>query len=349
MAGDALGAAAIEAADPGGMVGDIVDQPAQLTDALWRAESASIPASGSASAMLVCGMGGSAIGGDLATAAIGDRARAPFTTVRGYAPPAWADEGTFALVASYSGETEETLACFDALGAAGATRVALTTGGGLAERARGEDVPVIGVPSGMQPRAAVAYMTVAALECAALCDAAPSLRSEVEAAVTGLAERAAEWGPEADDESEAKAIAGRLAGTLPVIHGAGATRAAARRWKTQLNENAKVAAFWSELSEADHNEICGWESGRAEAPLAAVMLEDPTAPEVLARRAELTAAAIAKSGAPVERVAARGESAVERVLSLVLLGDLVSAYVAVLAGVDPTPVAAIEGFKAQLG
>ncbi|MBA2342504.1 MAG: bifunctional phosphoglucose/phosphomannose isomerase [Thermoleophilaceae bacterium] len=345
---DRLSADAIAAADPQGMVGDILDQPAQLTDALWRVESAGVAQRDAPGGLFICGMGGSAIGGDLAAAAIGDRARAPVTTVRDYATPPWLGAGALALVASYSGETEETLACFEAAGLAGATRVALTTGGTLAERARAEEVPVIGVPSGMQPRAAVAYMTVAALECAALCGAAPSLRGEIEGAAGLLGELAAEWDPDGPADSEAKALAMSLAGALPVVHGAGLTRAPAQRWKTQLNENGKLAAFWSELSEADHNEVCGWEGGRALAPLAAVMLDDPAGPDVLRRRIELTAESIADAGAPVERVSARGETPVERVLSLVLLGDLVSAYLAVLAGVDPTPVPAIEGFKARL-
>ena len=118
-------------------------------------------------------MGGSAIGGDLAVAALGDRATRPISVVRGYAIESWTPPETLVLCSSYSGETEETLACFEAAGAAGARRVVLTTGGSLAEAARAEGVPVIGVPSGMQPRAAVLYGLVGALECALACGAAP--------------------------------------------------------------------------------------------------------------------------------------------------------------------------------
>jgi glucose/mannose-6-phosphate isomerase len=340
---------AIEAADLQGMLGDVLAQPLQLGDALWRAQSAGIARRDRPGGLVVCGMGGSAIGGDLATAALGDRATRTITTVRGYALESWAGPDSLVLCSSYSGDTEETLACFEAAGAAGAGRVALTVGGQLAEAAREEGVPVIGVPAGMQPRAAVLYMIVATLECAALCGAAPGLHSEIDTATALLEQLVEEWGPDAGDDSPAKAAALALEGTLPVVHGAGPTVAAARRWKTQLNENTKAAAFWSELPEANHNEICGWDRGRGIAPLSAVFLEDPDQHPHVNRRIELTAAQVEGSGAPVVRVEARGDSRLERVLSLVLFGDLVSVYLAVLEGVDPTPVEAIERFKAALG
>jgi glucose/mannose-6-phosphate isomerase len=338
----------IEAADPQNMLGDIIAQPLQLGDALWRAQSAAIRKRDCPGGLVVCGMGGSAIGGDLATAALGDRATRPITTVRSYALEAWTHPDSLVLCASYSGNTEETLACFEAAGAAGAGRVALTTGGKLAEAAREEDVPVIGVPAGMQPRAAVLYMIVATLECASLCGAAPGVHSEIDTATALLERLVEEWGPDAPQDSEAKAIARSLQGTIPIVHGAGPTTAPARRWKTQLNENAAAAAFWSDLPEANHNEICGWPRGRALAPFSAVFLEDPDQHPRIHRRIELTAAEAESAGAPVVTVQARGDSRLERVLSLVLLGDLVSVYLAVLDGVDPTPVEVIERFKAAL-
>lgn len=346
---DPLSRAAIEAVDPEGMLGDVLAQPHQLGDALWRAESAGVRPRDLPGGLVVCGMGGSAIGGDLAVAALGDRATRPIATVRGYGLESWTPPDSLVLCASYSGDTEETLACFDAAGAAGTQRVALTTGGKLAEMARAEDVPVIGAPAGMQPRAAALYMTVGALECAALCGAAPGLRSEIDTAAALLESLAAEWGPDAAEGSLAKAIARDLQGAVPVVHGAGPTVAVARRWRTQINENAKAAAFWSELPEADHNEICAWERGRDAAPLVGVFLVDPDQHPRVDSRIELTAAEVERAGAPVISVEARGDSRLERVLSLVLLGDLVSVYLAVLEGVDPTPVEPIERLKAALG
>ena len=324
--------------DPSGMLDDVLAQPDQVEDALWRFESAGVPARAMPGGLVVAGMGGSAIGADLAAAAIGDRARRPLRVVRGYGLEPWAGPDALVLCASYSGDTEETLACYAAAGELGAPRVALTTGGELGRLAREDGVPVIGVPSGMQPRAAVIYMTVAALECAATCGAAPSLRAEIEAApatlrsVTGA-------------EEEPRAIAAMLRDRIAVVYGGGRTAAPGRRWKTQLNENAEVPAFAAELPEADHNEVCGYAAG---APLAAVFLDDDRLDPRLRRRIDVTAELLAESGAPTHRVAARGETAVERVLSLVTLGDLASVDLALLRGVDPTPVEAITRLKARL-
>ena len=338
----------IEAVDPGGMLGDVLAQPLQLGDALWRTQSAGIRPRDQSGGLVVCGMGGSAIGGDLAKAALGDRATRQITIVRGYALESWTPPESLVLCASYSGETEETLACFEAAGAAGAERVVLTTGGTLAELARSEGVPVVGVPAGMQPRAAVIYMTIGVLECAALCGAAPGVHAEIDTA-TGLLEGLVEeWGPAAPDESLAKSVARQLDGTLAVIHGASATIAPARRWSTQINENADSPAFWTELPEGNHNQICAWERGREIAPLAGVFLCDPDQHPRVQRHVELAAAELERVGAPALTVDSRGESRLERVLSAVLLGDLVSIYMAVLAGVGSTPAPALARLKSQL-
>ena len=331
-----------------GMLDDVLAQSQQLGDALWRTQSAGIRPRDQSGGLVVCGMGGSAIGGDLAKAALGDRATRQITVVRGYALESWTPPESLVLCASYSGATEETLACFEAAGAAGAERVVLTTGGTLAELARSEGVPVIGVPAGMQPRAAVIYMTIGVLECAALCGAAPGVHAEIDTA-TGLLERLVEeWGPAAPDESLAKSVARQLDGTLAVIHGASATIAPARRWSTQINENADSPAFWTELPEGNHNQICAWERGREVAPLAGVFLCDPDQHPRVQRHVELAAAELERVGAPALTVDTRGESRLERVLSAVLLGDLVSLYMAVLAGVDPTPTPALTRLKSQL-
>ena len=203
-------------------------------------------------------MGGSAIGADLARGVIGDRARRPLVTSRDYAPPSWVGEDTLVLCSSYSGDTEETLAAYAAAGDRGAPRVVMTTGGALAEAARADGVPVIGVPSGMQPRAAVAYMTVGALEVAALAGVTDSLRAEIEAASALLRELAEEWGPDGDRDAEPKALARRLQGQVPVVYGAELTSAVSVRWRSQVNENAESPAFDGVLPEMDHNEICGW-------------------------------------------------------------------------------------------
>jgi glucose/mannose-6-phosphate isomerase len=290
-------------------------------------------------------MGGSAIGADLASGAIGERARRPLVTSRDYAPPPWVSEDTLVLCSSYSGDTEETLAAYAAAGERGAPRVVMTTGGELADAARADGVPVIGVPSGMQPRAAVAYMTVGALEVAAIAGVTDPLRGEIEASSALLRELAEEWGPGGDPESGPKALAHALRGQVPVVYGAELTAPVSVRWRAQLNENAETAAFDGVLPEMDHNEICGW----GQPTFTAVFLEDEAQHARVKQRIELTADLVATAGSPVERVGSRGRTRTERVLSLVFMGDLLSLYLAVLNGVDPTPVARIENLKQRLG
>jgi glucose/mannose-6-phosphate isomerase len=209
----------------------------------------------------------------------------------------------------------------------------------------GAGVPVIGVPSGMQPRAAVVYMTLTTLHCAAAAGVCEPLTAEAEAAGELLATLVAEWGPDSDPDAGAKALATVLAGTVPVVYGAGPTAPVAQRWKTQINENAKQPAFAAVLPEANHNDICAWERAGQLAPFAAVLLDDPALDARLRRRIELTAEVV---GAEGHVTTSRGATPLERVLSLVLLGDLVSVYLGVLAGVDPTPVEVLERFKARL-
>jgi glucose/mannose-6-phosphate isomerase len=337
---------AVAAVDSTNQVDEIVGLPDHLRDALWRVDSAAIAPREAPGGLVVAGMGGSAVGGRLAAGALGSRLLRPLVVSDGYTLPSWVGPETLVLCSSYSGSTEETLAAYDDAAGRGAQRIAVTTGGPLAERARRDGVPVIPVPGGFQPRAAVGYSLVAALEAAAVCGAAPSLRDEVEAAAS-LAERlAAEWGPDGPEDGEAKALARRLDGTIPVIAGAELAAAAAYRWKCQINENAGLPAFASVLPELDHNEVVGWPA--ADGRLSAVFLEDPGAHPRNRLRSELTAEQAAAGAAVVERVTARGETPTERLVSLVLLGDLVSLYLAILRGEDPASIPPIDALKAAL-
>lgn len=163
-----LGQERIREVDRSGLVGDVLAFPDHLRDALWRVESAALESFEAPGGLVVAGMGGSAIGGLLAGAALGDRASRPIVVTRDYALPPWASPDAAVLCVSYSGDTEETLAAYDAAGAVGARRIVATTGGQLARSARADGVPVIPMPAGLQPRAAVGYVTVAVLETAAL-------------------------------------------------------------------------------------------------------------------------------------------------------------------------------------
>jgi glucose/mannose-6-phosphate isomerase len=324
------------------MKADVLAIPDHLRDALWRVETARVEPAAS-TGLLVCGMGGSAIGGDLAAAALGERLTRPVATIRGYGLPGWVDGGWTVVCSSYSGGTEETLACFEEASGLGARLVVVSTGGELVERAREAGVPVVGLPGILQPRAAVAYMFVAAAEAVALSGVGPRVSAEIEEAAERL-----EAGAEELDRRAAE-IAARLDGALPVVYGAGLTIPVARRWKTQLNENAKRQAFFSELPEGDHNEIAGWAGVPEGLRLAVVMLEDLELNPRLERRFALTAEAIESAGAEVVRVPGEEGTPTARMLEGVMLGDLVSLHLAEAFDVDPMPVDAIESFKAALG
>ncbi len=167
------------------MIDDVLGLPDQLRDALWRIETARLEPADSAG-LMVCGMGGSAIGGDLAAAALGDRLTRPLVSIRGYELPSWATPEWTVLCSSYSGNTEETLACFEAAEALGARRLVASTGGQLVDGAREAGVPVVGLPGIFQPRFAVAYMFAIAAEAAALAGVAPRIRTEIDAAAAFL-------------------------------------------------------------------------------------------------------------------------------------------------------------------
>jgi glucose/mannose-6-phosphate isomerase len=334
--------------DTSELVSDILAIPEHLRDAQWKVESADLPSWDSPGGLVVAGMGGSSIGGRLARAVLGDHASRPILSSRAYGLPPWTTPDVTVLCASYSGETEEALACYEAAGALGAPRVVVTTGGQLAELARRDNVPLIPVAGGLQPRCAVAYMTVAALEVASRCGAGPRMNAEIDVAADHLEHLVEEWGPDAAEDSPAKALARALHGSIPVICGAGATVPIAYRWKTQINENAKVPAMAHELPEFDHNEIVGWAGAPDLGRLSAVFLEDSDTHPRIQRRVELTERLIAPHAVGTHRVDSRGTTCIERVFSLVLLGDLVSLYLAVLRGIDPTPVAVIDELKVSL-
>src|SRR6201999_3400910 len=196
-----LSAEAIAAVDPTHQFGDVQGLPEHLRDAQWRVESANLSPQDSPGGLVVAGMGGSAVGGMLALAALGDRASRPIVVARDYCLPAWTTPETTVLCSSYSGATEETLAAYEAAGALGARRVVCTTGGALAEAARADGVPVVPLPGGFQPRAAVGYSLVVALEVAALAGVADRFHTEIDVAASRAADLVERWGPDSPEDS----------------------------------------------------------------------------------------------------------------------------------------------------
>ena len=333
---------AIREIDRSDQLGDVMSLPEQLGDALWRVETASIPQF-EATGLVVCAIGGSGIGGALAAAALGDRLSRPIIVVRDYELAPWTPADHAVLCMSYSGNTEETLACFEAADALGVRRLVATTGGALAEAARSAEVPVIGIPSGLQPRAAVGYVFAIAAEVAAVAGAAEPIRTEIDGTAAFLAEQAESLAVRAGE------LAASLHGSVPLVYGCDLTAPIAYRWKTQINENAKQHAFTHVLPELDHNEIVGWAEGQAAGPFSAVFLVDSDQHPRERQRAELTAELVGPTAHTVHTIEMEGPTRTARMLWGVMLGDLVSLHLAALRGVDPTPIDAIERLKDRLG
>jgi glucose/mannose-6-phosphate isomerase len=328
--------------DPSGQLEDVRSLPEHLRDALWRFDSANL-SEVRCSGLAVCGMGGSAIGGDLAAAAFGDRQSLPMETVRGYALSSATPADHAVFCSSYSGNTEETMACYAAAEALGATRIAATTGGALTEAARKDGVPVIGLPAGLQPRAAVGYAFAVSAEVAALCGVAPSIRTEIDAAADHLEAQLPSLTQRAEE------LAAQIEGSVPVIAGCGLTASVAYRWKCQFNENSKWPAFSHQMPELDHNEIVGWQGAADAGAFSAIFLTDRDHHPRVRSRFELTAELIADGAQAVIPIETEGESRTERLLWTVLLGDLTSLCLAGMRGVDPEPVEVIESLKDRLG
>jgi glucose/mannose-6-phosphate isomerase len=187
-----------------------------------------------------------------------------------------------------------------------------------------------------------------ALEVAALAGCAEQLHTEIDVAAAHAEQLVEEWGPDAPDDSLAKTLARSLHGTTPQIAGAGLTTPIAYRWKTQINENANAPAFAAELPELDHNEIVGWEGAAELGRFSAVFLDDCDLHPRVRARIELTLDVIGDHATATHRIQTLGQTRIERLVSLVLLGDLVSTYMAVLAGRDPAQIGPISQLKAAL-
>ena len=326
---------------------DVLALPEHLRDALWKAESANLGTWDSPGGLVVAGMGASAMGGLLARVALADHASRPIFVSRAYGLPPWTTPDTTVLCASYSGETEETLACFEAAGALGAKRIVVTTGGALARAAREEGVPVIPIAGGLRSSTAVGYVVAATLEVAAACGIGPSMTAELDVTAEHLEALVSEWGPEGAEGSELKALARALHGTIPVLVGAGLTTPLASRAKDQINRLARTPAFASELPDLGHDEIAGWERAERLGRFSAVFLDDAdTHPRVRALQ-QRTAELVGARGVATQQLATRGESAVERVLSGVLAADLLALYLGHLGGVDPSAPSDVERLQAE--
>ncbi|MGD9694176.1 MAG: bifunctional phosphoglucose/phosphomannose isomerase [Thermoleophilia bacterium] len=343
------------ALDSLGLFGVITESLAAFDEARAAAEAVELPFPADAVGdVVLCGMGGSAIAGDLVLGALRDRIQRPMTVVRDYYVPGWVGENTLVIVSSYSGGTEETLTCAMQAIERKALVVGLTSGGKLASFYAGEGVPIVPLPVGLQPRAALLRLLAPVAVLLDRLGLVPPLGPDLDEARSTIAAAVASLGPEVpEDENAAKQLARGLHGGLPLIWGAELTAPVAVRWKGQINENAELPAFAATLPELDHNEIVGYpgtppelrELGRL------VMLRDPSNHRQVERRFDLTRELVEEkivNEGRVYSITAEGERPLARMLDLVMLGDYVSLYLALLRNVDPGPVDVIGRLKDRL-
>lgn len=342
--------AALRAADPGGMLDSVTGLPSQCRQGYAIGRGApGLPSAHGVTSVAFCGMGGSAIAGDVIRALGAGRLRVPVSVVRSPVLPAFAGPDTLVVASSYSGNTAETLALFEAALERGCRLVALTSGGAVRRRADEAGVAVATIPDGFVPRAAFGYLALASLGMLEAIGLIPSLEPEVAEAIEELGAVIARSGPQVpSSENPAKALASRILGRTPVVWGGeGIAEVAALRWKAEINENAKTPAFSSALPELDHNEVEGWSGTHGERYAVIALRREGEHPEIAARF-PLSMDVARSSGALVEEVWARGRSPLAQLLTLVLSGDLTSTYLAFARNVDPTEMETISRLKRAL-
>ena len=368
--------ARLEAGDPGGMLPAIASAAAQVREAAVLATEAGVSAlaaDGRPRAVVVCGMGGSGIAGDVLAAVAGPTCPVPVVTHRGYGLPAWVGPVDLVVVVSCSGSTEETLSALEEAVRRGCRLMVVGRSGSpvddLGQRGRAVFVPVT---QGRQPRATVWALStplVVAAHALGLLQAPPEV---VEQAATTL-EVVAERGrvDAASLVNPAKRLALDLQGRLPVLWGTSPLAGTvAYRFACQLNENAKSPATWGVLPEANHNQVVAFDGPFAggsasggsdddffrdrgddeerEARLSLVLLRDLDEHPQVTRRADVSAELARERDVPVVQLQAEGASPLARLASLIGLTDWASAYLALAQGDDPTPVDAITALKQRI-
>jgi|Deesub1362A_J573_1020465.scaffolds.fasta_scaffold01295_3 glucose/mannose-6-phosphate isomerase len=337
--------------DPQNMLAEIDGLPDQLQAAWELGGRLELPAWEGIRRVVVAGMGGSAIGGDLLQAYAAPLARVPIIIWRNYGLPAFAaGEGTLVLVSSHSGNTEETLTAYQAAREAGARVLALTTGGELAQRARRDGASLWIFEHTGQPRAAVGYSFGLLLAALNRLELLPDPSAEMKDALAAMREQQeALLARVPVVQNPAKRMAGQLMGRWPVILGADHLEPVARRWRTQISELAKALGQFEALPEADHNMVAGVLQPEALFPHSMLLFLDGAKCHLRNRlRVEITRQILMLEGFNTDVIRAAGESRLAEQWTALHFGDYTAYYLAIAYGIDPTPVQAIEGLKAQL-
>ncbi len=322
--------------------------PGQVAGAVQMAQTLSLTPRERIAHVVVSGMGGSAIGGDVVRAALGSVMRVPLVVCRDYRLPAFVDSSTVVFASSYSGNTEETLSAYDHAHGAGALIFCLTSGGKLAALARSHGYPVIQLPAGLPPRAALGYSSIMLIGALAALGQAPDMSEALRETEELLKNLVVRYCPETPEQhNQAKRLARSLHGKVVALYASsGILDPVAVRWRGQIEENAKNLAFHHLLPEMNHNEIVGWELPEPVLrQIGVVFLRDIADPAPIGCRFDFTRELVAKKAGACREAWTEGESALARLFSLICLGDFVSLYLAFLNQVDPTPVRIIERLK----
>jgi glucose/mannose-6-phosphate isomerase len=343
----------IHTIDRADMLAHIDALPDQFENAWRLAQELPLPSTHrSPRQIVVCGMGGSAIGGDLAAALIRQTAPVSWSVVRDYHLPAYvAGPDTLVIVSSHSGNTEETLSTAEQALTRGVRLLAMTTGGQLAEQARANGYPLWQFDYASQPRAALGWSFGLLIGLAHRLKLAPSLESDLAEGIDLLRTEKKRYGADSTlANNPAKRGAVQLVGRIPVIYGGGVFEPVARRWKCQLNENAKVWAQFETMPEANHNTIVGinFPSELMQRMLALLITSNELDHPRVRLRYEFTYKLCLQNGIMVDRFQPRGRSALAQMLHAIQYGDYLSFYTAMAYSADPTEIVPIIELKKLL-
>jgi glucose/mannose-6-phosphate isomerase len=300
--------------------------------------------------IIISGMGGSAIGGELLKDYSRITANVPIEINREYHLPKYANKNSLVILASYSGDTEETLSCLlDAVNRK-CMVFCLSSGGNLIRLAKKLNLPHLQVREGMPPRAAMPHMFMPLLKCMEQINMIPQSAKEFAEATKLLEKISEENAPnKLAIESPAKTLALNLDDSMPAIYGFGLYRGAALRFKQQFNENAKVPGKWEYFSELNHNETMGWEKAKQFAKYYSIILiRDESEPTEIRSRIETTKKLMQPSISKMFEIWVRGKGNLAKLLSTILVGDFTSIYLALLRNVDPTPVDTVNIMKEKI-
>lgn len=300
--------------------------------------------------IVVTGLGGSAIGGDILRTYALSQAKIPVLVNRDYDMPEFVNSDSLVLVVSYSGNTEETVSAYHQALKRGAFIIAVTSGGKLSDLAHSDGIATIKVPGGLSPRAATGYLFAPMALILEDLGIIWGAKNDLEETIRVLQDIRKEIHPGVNQDNEARMIARELKGNLPLIWGSSAhSETAALRWKTQINENAKCPVFFNVFPELNHNEIVGFEvPPDILAHIVVILLRDSGDHERVQKRADITTGIIVDRVRKVIEVKARGESFLAKFYSLAYIGDYTSFYLALEYGINPTPVGTIDYLKSEL-